>query len=162
MGLENISRGGVAQGNGVIVVLGWQENNYPSANIGFAARSTDGGLTWTGRQVFAEQLLYWNTLIFDGKEFVSWTNGKMWRSKDGDNWTSTPILSGIVDGPVILTPSHTFVSITSIWGNYYGNQKAYRSPDGINWIQLAPGRFKGGHPVGNIVQGTIGSNACKP
>ncbi len=136
MGIENISRGGVAQGNGVIVILGWQENTYPAANFGFAARSIDGGLTWAGHQVFAEPLAYWNSLIFNGKEFVSWSNGKMWRSPDGENWTSTPILTGQVDGPVVMTSKGTYVSITSTWGAYYANQKAYRSLDGVASIFL--------------------------
>lgn len=53
----------------------------------------------------------------------------------------------------------TYVAILNVWGNFYEKQKAYRSMDGITWIELDSEHFKGGHPIGRIILARMSRDA---
>jgi hypothetical protein len=153
-----------AEGNGMLVSIG-QQSGAP--NVGYAARSLDGGLTWESNQVFSQDYLSWNNLIFTGQDFVAFSPGWIWRSSDGVSWTKEALVipgfnMGLFNGPISYNASTgTFVMITSNWANYYDAQRALRSSDGIHWEVLSPGQFKGGHPIRKIVLGSLDSSACR-
>jgi hypothetical protein len=153
-----------AEGNGVVLGLG-SKNGDPN-NTGFAARSTDGGKTWSTSQIFSAQYQSWSGLVFNGTHFVAWTADKVMKSTDGQTWTSTPLtVNGQtgqwMGGPFAYNPStKTYVSIPSNWGGFYAKQKAYFSRDGIAWSLLSDQAFKGGHPINNIASGEIEARYC--
>ena len=155
---------GFAEGNGILVSLG----NLKTVGLpdnGYAARSLDNGITWTAVKVVADN--YWTMPIqFNGTDFMAWSPGYAWKSKDGVTWTQIPItIDGQVSpywaGSVSRNPlTGTYVSITGNWGSWYAKQTAIRSSDGIRWTTLDTAHFKGGHPIGKIVIGEIDASAC--
>ncbi len=156
--------GSFAEGNGVIVSIG-QKEVQGSPTLGFAGRSTDNGATWTAVQVFENQ--YWSSnVLFNGTNFVAWSAGRQWQSKDGLTWTSTPYNIALGNSAgwsgyfSFNQRTGTYVSISTGWGSWYDKQVAIRSTDGINWTKLDPTKFKGSHPIAKIVMGQMDASAC--
>jgi hypothetical protein len=126
----------------------------------YAGKSNDNGLTWTGQIIYrgpSNQKM--SSPIFNGKEFVTWIADKMWKSTDGQTWTSANLLTQgtVVSGPVALSPTGVYVSIPNIWQSYYANQKAYYSKDGLTWTQA---QLPGSHPLHRIIGGYVEASAC--
>lgn len=144
----------IAEGNGVLVGIGDQ---------GRASRSTDGGKTWTSKTVVTDGS--WTTnLVFDGASFVAWTGNVRWTSSDGSTWSSSAPTASLPDGwsaAVGYNPTtKTYVAFLDSWGDYYENQKAYRSTDGLTWTTLDESHFTGGHPLWTVVAGQVDPKAC--
>lgn len=145
----------IAAGNGILVSTGTRRlKDQPE--IACAARSTDGGTTWTGQELLPGKRWAAN-VVFNGKEFLNWSDGQQYRSADGVKWTATPMTTGKFNSKhwaanVCVNPrTRTLVAILNVWGNYYEKQKAYRSQDGITWTELDGEHFQGGHPIGRII-----------
>jgi len=113
-------------------------------------------MTWTGQELLPGKSWAAN-VVFNGKEFVNWSDGKRYVSDDGVKWTETPMTTGsfnskVWEGNVAVNPrTGTYVAILSVWGNNYEKQKAYRSRDRITWEELDAEHFQGGHPIGKII-----------
>ena len=157
--LGNTSNRTFAEGNGVIVSFSY---DY-STNLGNISRSLDDGKTWTGYVLGKE----WSQIVFNGSQFIGWSDGKTWKSSDGLNWTNTPTKIDGLDAPPWWTAttqfnpkSGTYVGIITAWNHEYENQKAYRSKDGINWVTLDPTKFKGGTSMHTMIVGEIESKYC--
>ncbi len=145
----------IVAGNGILVSTGTRRlKDQPP--IACTARSTDGGMTWTGQELLPGKMWAAN-VVFNGKEFVNWSEGQQYRSIDGVQWTATPITTGSFNSRhwsanVCVNPrTGTHVAVLNVWGNFYEKQKAYRSNDGITWVELDAEHFKGGHPIGRII-----------
>jgi hypothetical protein len=145
----------IVAGNGILVSTGTRRQK-DQPDIACTARSTDGGLTWTGQELVHGKRWAAN-VVFNGQEFVNWLDGKQYRSKDGVEWTATPMTTGAFrtehwGANVCVNPqTGTYVAILNVWGNFYEKQKAYRSIDGITWNELDTEHFTGGHPIGRII-----------
>lgn len=150
----------VAEGNNVIVMLSSRYTNNVVTN--YSIRSTDGGLTWVS-QVVPTGNVSWSDLIFNGTEFVTWAGGQRYTSRDGQAWTATAvtIAVNVVEGPVAYDPNtRTYVHVSASWGNYYANQRAFRSTNGITWTQLSTQAFPGGHPITKIISAPMEARFC--
>ena len=145
----------IVAGNGMLVSTGTRRLKDQPA-IACTARSTDGGMTWTGQELLPGKSWAAN-VVFNGKEFVNWSDGKRYVSDDGVKWTDAPMTTGSFNskfwgGNVSINPrTGTYVAILNLWGNYYEKQKAYRSKDGITWEELDAEHFQGGHPIGRVI-----------
>lgn len=165
VGFQSEWGGYFAAGNGVLVSVGYK---FPAVSgdpyVGYSARSTDNGVTWTGQQMYSAAGQTWDGLVFDGQKFLGWSGQKVYQSVDGQTWTVTPVVSDVhFSGAVSFNPeTGTFVLITGKWDSYYDKQRALRSSDGITWTTLDANHFKGGHPILNIVIGEMDGSACPP
>lgn len=154
-----------AEGNGMIVSTGTRLDATNQPVTGFAARSLDNGKTWSAVGVFASKSWSAN-IIFDGKYFVNWADGKKWSSADGVAWTSVPFTTGSINpqywGATVAYNSRTgtYTAITSSWGAWYSSQRAFRSSDGITFKELDGLHFKGGHPIVKLILGQMDSASC--
>lgn len=156
--------GGVASGNGVLVILGGD---------GVACRSTDNGVTWTVHQTSAT---IDSRLLWTGTEFMTWgsvsNQRRVIRSPDGMTWTSTatslrrngaPVSGGgPLIGAVARSPGGTFVAVNGGWQTWYTSQRFYRSNDGLTWDELGAGSYVGSHPITHIVWGEGSRPAACP
>lgn len=147
--------GGVASGNGVLVILGGD---------GVACRSTDNGVTWTVHQTGGTVD---SRLLWTGTEFMTWgsvsNQRRVLRSPDGMTWTTTatslrrngaPVAgNGPLIGAVARSPGGVFVAVNGGWQTWYTSQRFYRSADGVTWDELASGSYVGSHPITHIVWG---------
>ncbi|MCM8542730.1 MAG: glycoside hydrolase [Lentisphaeraceae bacterium] len=155
----------IVEGNGILVSTGTRrEKDKP--DMAYTARSTDGGLTWIGQELI--QGKRWSAnIVFNGKEFVNWADGKCYKSEDGIKWEGKKMSTGSFNSKywganVSVNPkTGTYVAILNVWGNHYEKQKAYRSKNGIKWLELKNDKFKGGHPIGKIILAQISRNAVK-
>ncbi len=134
------SSGGVAAGNGVLVIVG---------ALGEACRSVDGGDTWTLAQTGVSYIE--TTPVWTGSQFAAWGNDAgfgdattMVTSPDGATWTQTSMATPVSIGPVAHGASGTFVAI-----NYggYAMQQLFRSTDGLTWQALPTTAFVQSHPL---------------
>ncbi|AKV03809.1 hypothetical protein AKJ09_10472 [Labilithrix luteola] len=153
-GLGQDTAKSIAEGNGVLVGIGDQ---------GVASRSTDGGKIWASKTVVSDGS--WTTnLLFDGTSFVAFAGNVRWTSPDGVAWSRSAPIATLPSGwtaAVGFNPkTKTYVAILNEWANYYEDQKAYRSSDGLTWTTLDAGHFKGGHPLFNIVVGQVDPAVC--
>jgi len=152
----------IVAGNGLVVSTGTRRRK-DQPQIACTARSTDGGLTWTGQELLPGKAWAAN-VVFNGKEFVNWADGQQYRSPDGIQWTATPMTTGSFPAKhwsanVCLNPrTGTYVAILNVWGNFYEKQKAYRSKDGVTWVELDSKHFQGGHPIGKIILTRLNRN----
>lgn len=153
----------IVVGNGILVSAGTRRlKDQPT--IACTARSTDGGLTWTGQELLPGKSWAAN-VVFNGKEFVNWSEGQQYRSPDGVTWTATPMTTGSFNtkhwnASVCVNPrTGTYVAVLNVWGNFYEKQKAYRSKDGITWTELTADHFTGGHPIGRIILARMNRDA---
>lgn len=131
---------GFAYGNGVAIL---------TSGVGHVCRSTNGGDTWTRVAVAMGEL---SAPVWTGSEFFAWSGGQRWRSADGMQWSSTPLVPSSVNvGAVARSEGGTFVAVRGGWQVWYDQQRFYRSNDGVNWDTLAAGSFVGSHPI-NFIQ----------
>ncbi|MER2563686.1 MAG: hypothetical protein ABTQ32_23350 [Myxococcaceae bacterium] len=156
--------GGVASGNGVLVILGGD---------GVACRSTDNGVTWTAHQTGGSVD---SRLLWTGTEFMTWgsvsNQRRVLRSPDGMTWTSAatslrrngaPVAgNGPLIGAVARSPGGTFVAVNGGWQTWYTSQRFYRSTDGLTWEELASSSYVGSHPITHIVWGEGARPAACP
>lgn len=147
--------GGVASGNGVLLIVGGD---------GVACRSLDNGVTWSAHQLggSVEARLLWT-----GSEFVTWgvvqNQRRLFRSTDGETWNSAPLVlrrngavvagNGPLLGAVARNPRGTFVAVNGGWQTWYASQRFYRSVDGLTWDELPSNAFVGSHPISSIAFG---------
>ena len=143
------TQGGIAYGNGVLLVMGGD---------GVACSSTDDGDTFTRVDLGASIASH---LVWTGTDFWAFGGGDVWRSPDGQTWTSTPIApAGTNPGPVAVDDSGQFVAIEGAWGQWYADQQAWHSADGVTWTETDP--YTGGHPVRAIASGWVTPSAECP
>lgn len=153
----------IVAGNGMLISTGTRRVK-DQVEIACTARSTDGGITWTGQELLPGKSWSAN-VVFNGQEFVNWVDGQQYRSADGKAWTPTPMTTGSFNSKywnanVCVNPrTGTYVAILNVWGNFYDKQKAYRSHDGITWAELDSKQFTGGHPIGRIILARISRDA---
>lgn len=145
--------GGVAFGNGVILVLGGN---------GLACRSTNGGTTWTTHSTGTNDV--GSQLVWNGSVFRMWSGDRMYSSSDGASWSSVAISpSNVRVGIVAYDPEHdSYAAINGGWGDWYATQRFYRSNDGITWETLAAGAAVRSHPMRNMVFGYAKPSAACP
>lgn len=130
----------IAYGNGTIAIF--------SGN-GTSCTSTDGGDSWTLNPV-AEYLT--SPGVWTGTEFFVYGASTLYKSSDGQSWTSQPITpSDIRIGTVARSDQGTFVAHEDSWLGWYDDQELYRSENGVDWERLAPGSFAPSHPI-NFIQ----------
>jgi len=135
-------QGRIAYGNGTIVM---------TSEDGIVCRSKDGGETWSSQTV-ADSLRA--NVIWSGSEFMTWNHSTLYRSTDGEAWTTTTALSSDVDiGVTAVSPEGTVVAVSNGWQQHYASQSFYRSEDGVHWDVLARDAYTGGHPVKVIAFG---------
>ncbi|MDI1435907.1 hypothetical protein [Polyangium sorediatum] len=151
--------GGFAYGNGTIVALG---------GTGVACRSLDGGDTWTASNIGGEVDA---RLLWTGDTFVTWGRdadyvSQRYTSPDGATWTKTPTevrkknadgttqtSPGPLVGAVTRSDGGTYVAVNGNWGQWYDQQRFFRSTDGVTWDELPAGAFPGSHPIQFITHG---------
>ena len=135
-------QGHIVYGDGVIIMTG---------EGGDVCRSTDGGQNWTSQSIAGS--LRANG-IWNGSEFMAWSYGTLYRSSDGQSWTTTPTVPGDVDfGVTAVSDAGTIVAVSNDWEQDYENQVFYRSEDGVNWDVLPGSAFTGGHQIQVIAFG---------
>lgn len=151
------------EGKGLIVAVGLK-HRQGLTTYGYAHVSKDNGATWS-TTAFADDNFNHNLsdVVFNGSEFVTWAGDRVYKSTDGVTWTRYARKN---DG---LNPHPGWnytTSYNSKTGTYvamfdrYSNQKFYRSTDGINWTSLPTTKFKGGHPILDLITGEIDSASC--
>ncbi len=150
-------------------VHGVQLGEQTYQTVAYAARSTDGGLTWMGvrRFDYVDRYVEWAGMFGNGAQLYAFLDNAMWTSQDGVIWAGVTVQTAlpagqITDGPIGRGPDGTYVTITNVWNNYYEKQRAYRSEDGLHWTQLDADGFTGGHPVHRIVSGWVDAAVCTP
>lgn len=146
-------RGGIAHGAGTLLIVGGN---------GLACRSTDGGATWTAHRVAGAVDSH---LVWTGDRFAVWSEGTVHTSPDGASWTAAPTEpADLVLGAVAHSPeTGTFVAVNRGWQRWYGQQRFYRSADGVSWESLNEDAFVGSHPVRFLAFGRgEASVACEP
>lgn len=142
--------GMIAHGGGTIV----------TANTdGLVCSSTDGGESWTETTV-ADSLS--GRVVFRDGTFFVWGRGRVYTSPDARTWTgqdTTP--ANLVLGVVAVNPTTgTFAAVEGGWTQWYEDQSAYRSTDGVTWETLDAAAFTGGHPARDLVFGYVSPSAA--
>ncbi|MBX3248845.1 MAG: exo-alpha-sialidase [Myxococcales bacterium] len=133
------SDGGVAFGNGVLVVVGSDGN---------VCRSTDAGRTFTAARVGAG---IGSQLVFDGTRFFVWAQGRAFHSPDGATWTEQATTPSVAPGPVAYHPTlRRFVAVRGGWQTWYDQQVFWHSEDGVRW---SVAEARGGHPIRFVAAG---------
>lgn len=123
------------------------------------AASPNDGKTWHGRVASPgpEHANAWSGLFLTGTELVTFSNSKKLTSLDGVTWSSSTVsIPAAARGPIARAANGTYVSIPNNWGGYYEKQLAYRSLDGITWVEVA--NFPGRHPIARVTSGLL--TAC--
>ena len=134
------TRGGIAFGNDVLLVVGGD---------GVACRSTDRGASWSTADIGANTGSH---LVFDGASFVIWSSNAVHRSADGESWTEEPT-SPAVELQATAAIEGRFVAASP---DGYEDQALYVSDDGTSW-QAVSG-FAPGHAIRFITPGVA---ACE-
>lgn len=137
------NNGGIATGNGALVILGGD---------GVACRSTDGGRTFSSARV-SESIT--SHLLFDGRRFVAWSRGQRHESADGASWTAQATTPASLELGAVAHSSATgtYVGVNGGWNQWYERQTFYRSTDGVTWEALPAGAFAPSHPIFEIAFG---------
>jgi hypothetical protein len=135
--------GGIAGGGGVLLIGAGADN---------VCRSVDGGATWTAVQLPSG---FESSLVWTGSSFVAFAAGQRLESPDGLTWTATAITPNITLGAVALSDTGQWVGAKGGWGSTYGEQRFYRSDDGLNWIELDESAALRSHPIRDIQFGRV-------
>lgn len=152
-----------AESKTTMVSLGYrQTTDGTNTYLGYIARSTDGGMNWTGEQVYSIPGRPWQGLVFNGSEFMAYLGKEVWHSPDAQTWTKTPIaVTGAAwgNGPIGFNPTKgTYIALVNSGSTYYTDkQVALRSKDGVNWTKAS---FPPGHPMKDITLGKMESRYC--
>ncbi len=123
---------------------------------GSACHSDDAGLTWATSDAIGESVRS-HDLVQTAAGLELWTRDAKVTTADGVIW-SFETLSGddVSVGPVARDPdTGTYVAVTSGYLNGYADQHFYRSPDGIEWTQLAAEDTVQSHPLLAIQHGRV-------
>lgn len=142
------TEGGIAYGNGVILMLGGD---------GVACTSSNGGRTFSASNV---GVAVGSHLVFDGSAFLAFARGEQLRSTDGATWTrSATTPASLSVGAIAYSPeTGTLVGVLGGWQVWYDRQVMYRSTDhGLTWEPLGGAAFPGGHPIRSM---TFGRGVC--
>ncbi len=158
----DVSLSHTSYGNGRIVSVSAIIGAEGTDNKGISSVSLDNGLTWKVYPIWSAPGQTPNAIVFDGKQFVNWTTGKVWKSTDGITWTSNATVGAFPwDFIASYNPdTKSYAAISASWGSWYGNQRALRSDDGITWTELSSTAFKGGHPLAYLVVSDMDSKYC--
>ncbi|MGF1508998.1 MAG: WD40/YVTN/BNR-like repeat-containing protein [Myxococcota bacterium] len=135
---------GFASGNGVTIL---------STARGIVCRSVDGGVSWS--LVDLEAPLD-TAPVFAHQTFMVWGDGRVWISADGLDWSSRSLSiprDFRVGAVAVSETTGTLVAVRGGWQNWYGEQRFFRSPDGVTWTALAEGDFVGSHRISYITFG---------
>ena len=120
---------------------------------GIACYSDDGGDSFVQASTTAGANLTGH-LLWTGSELLTYGPNAVWRSPDGESWTSTPISPAMISlGAVARSDQGTFVAASGGYRQWYEMQRFYRSSDGVSWTELPSGSYRGGHPIRSIVFG---------
>ncbi|MEO8214390.1 MAG: hypothetical protein ABI560_14415, partial [Myxococcales bacterium] len=132
-----------------------------SDETGFACRSTDGGATWTGKQISPDGLS--RQMVWTGTEFLVYGGGAGYRSTDGSTWTKFTLSpAGLRFGALTRSSQSGILVASSPYGTDYGAQAFYRSADGVTWQKLAAGKFVGSHLIEHMTFGLGQHSAACP
>lgn len=152
-----------AEGNGVVVSVGYTYR-YAQSTLGYVARSTDQGKSWSSIQLGGEIM----NLVFNGTHFVFISDGKVYKSTDGANWTTSTMMidassaPGWWIGPMSYDPdSKSYGAIRGGWGSGYSGQQAVYSTDGVNWTKLTSPAFTTHHPVMEMIVAEVDASVCQ-
>lgn len=132
--------GGIAYGNGAIVIVGSDGNG---------CRSTDGGQNWQTANLDEG---IGSDLLFDGQVFRIFGNSAAFSSPDGATWTKTTIPIQSV-GAAAVSDEGQIAAARGGWQNWYDKQEFYHSPNGSSWEVIAPMNIAGGHPIQHMIFG---------
>ena len=127
---------------------------------GHVCRSTDGNV-WTYAPVTDR---FTSPPLWTGTEFWVYSGAKLFKSPDGQAWTSLDIEpKNIAIGPVARSPSGTLVAANDGWMVWYEKQQFFRSIDGVHWELLPTTAFTGSHPINYMSFGYVPPSAdCGP
>ncbi|MFT5358165.1 MAG: hypothetical protein ACI9KE_005402 [Polyangiales bacterium] len=120
--------------------------------------SSDGGTTWN---VETLERSVTSVALSNTDEAYAWSNGSptvFMRSSDGVRWTETPTEPANLQlGVVARSPDGTFVGVRSGWQRWYGEQRFYRSEDGVTWEELDEAAAPRSHRIMSITSGYVDS-----
>lgn len=135
-------QGRIIYGNGTIVMTGAS---------GLVCYSRNGGQDWSSKSIAGSLMA---NGIWNGNEFMAWSYGTVYRSADGQSWTSGETVPNDVEfGVTAISDRGTIVAVTNGWQQHYDSQVFYRSEDGVNWEALSDDSYTGGHPIHVIAFG---------
>ena len=138
--------------SGPLGVVGSEDAIVITHGSGLVCYSHDGGTTFETSQAGGALE---SRPVWAGNQFLSWGQGKVYASPDGEEWTSTATVPADLDvGAVAYSPvTGTLVAVRGGWQVWYDQQRFYRSSDGITWSTLDADDAPGGHPVRFMVFG---------
>jgi len=141
----------VAYGAGTIAIF---------SGHGTVCTSTDGGDTWTLRDVAGSLS---SPGVWTGSEFFVYDGATLHRSPDAVTWTAQPIEPpNIRIGAMARSDAGTFVATRGGWQVWYDGQEMYRSTDGVTWQVLPAGAFVPSHPINFIEAGFVEPSSVCP
>jgi hypothetical protein len=123
---------------------------------GHVCRSTDADV-WTYAAISDR---FTSPPVWTGTEFWIYSGAKLFKSPDGQGWTSQDITpKNIAIGQLARSPSGTLVAVNDGWQVWYEKQQFFRSSDGVNWDVLPATAFTGSHPIYFISFGYVPPSA---
>jgi hypothetical protein len=144
-------------------------NIFVSMTSSIACVSTDQGRRWE-RVTFSGSNINAGPL-WTGSEFMAWSSSQVYRSANGRQWTSTPLVYRLPTGgagqsveldPITRSPQGTFVAVRGGWNQWYEQQRFYRSTDGITWNELPATAYKKSHPMTHLVWAEVSRSSICP
>jgi hypothetical protein len=139
---------GIAGSDSVILI---------ASGEGDICRSLDAGDTWLYQDV-TEQ--FTSRPIWTGNEFRVYEGATLWKSSDGQAWTSEGSQPPSVSiGALSRSPEGTWLAVNAGWQTWYEKQEFYRSQDGISWELLDASKFTGSHPVSFMSFGYVAASS---
>jgi hypothetical protein len=121
--------------------------------LGDICLSKDGGGTWVYQHVSER---FTSPPLWTGAEFWIYAGAQLFRSADGQAWTSQDIEpKNISIGPLARSPAGTLVAANDGWQVWYEKQQLFRSTDGVHWDVLDHALFTGSHPINFVSFGYV-------